>query len=203
MFVTFEGIEGCGKTTQARLLYEWLLSKGESAVLTREPGGTPAGEEIRRLLLAYRGEKFPPFAELCLYIADRSFHVQNLILPSLEKGRHVVCDRFSDSTVAYQGYGRGLNIELIRQMNRRATGSLVPDVTFLIDVPVEVGLSRLRRSPDRMEGEPLEFHQKVRQGFLKIAEENPDRVVVVDGTQSVESVFSQVVERVKGFLNCP
>jgi len=120
MFVTFEGIEGCGKSTQAKLLYEWLKENGHKVLLTREPGGTKAAEEIRELILKHREETFPPFAELCLYAAARAFHVENLIRPSLEKGFIVVCDRFSDSTVAYQGYGRGLSLELINSMNREA-----------------------------------------------------------------------------------
>ena len=197
MFVTFEGIEGCGKSTQAKLLYEWLKENGHKVLLTREPGGTKAAEEIRELILKHREETFPPFAELCLYTAARAFHVENLIRPSLEKGFIVVCDRFSDSTVAYQGYGRGLPLELINLMNRKATKGLEPDITFLLDVPVEVGISRIKsKVKDRIEEESLKFHQKVREGFLRIAEENPERVVVIDGTKDIGTIFSQVLNYV-------
>ncbi|RUM42517.1 MAG: dTMP kinase [Desulfurobacterium sp.] len=197
MFVTFEGIEGCGKSTQAKLLYEWLKENGHKVLLTREPGGTKAAEEIRELILKHREETFPPFAELCLYTAARAFHVENLIRPSLEKGFIVVCDRFSDSTVAYQGYGRGLSLELINSMNREATKGLEPDITFLLDVPVEVGLLRIKsKVKDRIEEESLRFHQKVREGFLRIAEENPERVVVIDGTKDIGTIFSQVLNHV-------
>jgi len=197
MFVTFEGIEGCGKSTQAKLLYEWLKENGHKVLLTREPGGTKAAEEIRELILKHREETFPPFAELCLYTAARAFHVENLIRPSLEKGFIVVCDRFSDSTVAYQGYGRGLPLELINLMNREATKGLEPDITFLLDVPVEVGISRIKsKVKDRIEEESLKFHQKVREGFLRIAEDNPERVVVIDGTKDIGTIFSQVLNYV-------
>ena len=197
MFVTFEGIEGCGKSTQAKLLYEWLKENGHKVLLTREPGGTKAAEEIRELILKHREETFPPFAELCLYTAARAFHVENLIRPSLEKGFIVVCDRFSDSTVAYQGYGRGLPLELINLMNREATKGLEPDITFLLDVPVEVGILRIKsKAKDRIEEESLKFHQKVREGFLRIAEENPERVVVIDGTKDIGTIFSQVLNHV-------
>ncbi|TCK03363.1 dTMP kinase [Phorcysia thermohydrogeniphila] len=197
MFITFEGIEGCGKSTQAKLLYEWLKENGYKALLTREPGGTEAAEEIRNFILKHHNEKFPAFAELCLYIAARGFHVENLIKPSLQKGIIVICDRFSDSTLAYQGYGRGLPIHLITSMNKEATGDIEPDITFLLDVPVEVGLSRIKaKKKDRLEEEPLQFHQRVREGFLKIAEENPDRIVVIDGTKEKGTIFSEVLNQV-------
>ena len=197
MFITFEGIEGCGKSTQAKLLYEWFTGNGHRAILTREPGGTTTAEEIRKFILGHHDEYFPPFSELCLYIAARGFHVENLIRPNLEKGIHVICDRFADPTLAYQGYGRGLNLELILQMNKEATGGLEPDITFLLDVPVEVGLSRIKsKQKDRMEGEPLEFHRRVREGFLKIAEQKPERVVVLDGTKDKEMIFSEVLNHV-------
>jgi dTMP kinase len=196
MFITFEGIEGCGKSTQAKLLYEWLKENRYKVLLTREPGGTEAAEEIRNFILKHHAENFPPFSELCLYIAARGFHVENLIKPSLEKGIIVICDRFTDSTLAYQGYGRGLPIDLILKMNREATGGLEPDITFLLDVPAEVGLSRIKGKKDRLEEEPLEFHQKVREGFLKIAKENPNRVIVLDGTREKGTIFSEVLNKV-------
>lgn len=195
MFITFEGIEGCGKSTQAKLLYEWLLDNGKEVILTREPGGTPAAEEIRNFILEPREESFPPFSELCLYMAARGFHVENLIKPSIRKGIWVICDRFVDSTVAYQGYGRGIDVKLIENLNKEATGGLEPDLTFLIDVPVEIGFSRIeKRRQDRMEKEEINFHKRVREGFLKIAKANPERVVVVDGRGSAEEVFKNILE---------
>ncbi len=202
MFITFEGIEGCGKSTQAKLLYEELIDRGFTVLLTREPGGTPAAEEIRRIILKKWEEGFPPFAELSLYEAARSFHVENLILPSLKEGAVVVCDRFTDSTVAYQGYGRGLPLDLIERMNLEATRGLKPDVTFLIDLPVEVAFSRLsRKELDRMESEELSFHERVREGFLKIAEKEPQRVVVLDGTKEIGEIFKSVLKVVLERLN--
>ncbi|MEO2083851.1 MAG: dTMP kinase [Desulfurobacteriaceae bacterium] len=198
MFITFEGIEGSGKSTQAKLLYEWFLDRGRRVVLTREPGGTEAAERIRDLILREWEESFPPFSELCLYLAARGFHVKNLIKPSLSEGAVVICDRFSDSTLAYQGYGRGLDLELIKEMNREATEGIKPDLTFLIDVPVEVGLERIgKRRRDRIEGESLEFHRRVRRGFLDIAGKEPERVVVVDGTGSREEVFEFILSVLK------
>lgn len=201
-FITFEGIEGCGKTTQAELLYQWLLDSGREVVLTREPGGTPIAEEVRRLILKSGGEYFPPFSELCLYLAARGFHVENLIKPSLDKGMWVICDRFVDSTVAYQGYGRGIDVHLIEKLNEEVTGGVKPELTFLIDVPVEVGLSRIRnRTQDRLESERINFHERVRNGFLEIARANPQRVVVVNGTGSAKEVFKTVLKTLLEKLN--
>ncbi|RKQ63381.1 dTMP kinase [Thermovibrio guaymasensis] len=198
MFITFEGIEGCGKTTQAKLLYQWLIDRGKETILTREPGGTPSAEELREFILREREENFPPFSELCLYIAARGFHVENLIRPALKEGSFVICDRFSDSTLAYQGFGRGIDVDLIEKMNREATGGLKPNLTFLIDLPVEVAFERLKgKKKDRLEMESLEFHRKVREGFLKIAEKENDRVVVIDGRKSVDEIFNKVVKEVQ------
>jgi dTMP kinase len=195
MFVTFEGIEGSGKSTQAKLLYEWLLDLGKETVLTREPGGTPAAEELREFVLKEREEDFPPFSELCLYLAARGFHVKNLIRPALLEGATVICDRFSDSTLAYQGYGRGISVELIERMNEEATEGLKPSVTFLLDLPVEVALARIKeKRKDRLEKEELPFHERVREGFLKIAEKEPERFVVIDATKPVDEIFKIVKE---------
>jgi len=198
VFITFEGIEGCGKSTQAKLLCQWFLDRGREVVLTREPGGTPAAEELREFILKVRDEPFPPFSELALYIAARGFHAENLIKPALKEGAVVICDRFSDSTLAYQGYGRGLNIKLIEEMNREATGGLKPDITFLLDIPVEVAFERIReRRKDRLERENSDFHKRVREGFLKIAEKERDRIVVIDGTKSPEEVFKEILKALK------
>ncbi|WP_456436884.1 dTMP kinase [Desulfurobacterium sp.] len=199
MFITFEGIEGSGKSTQAKLLHEWFLDAGYEVVLTREPGGTPAAEELREFILSEREENFPEMAELMLYMAARSFHVQNLIKPALASGAIVISDRFSDATLAYQGYGRELPIEEIEHLNQLATGGLSPDITFLIDIPVEIGFSRIkRRKQDRIEKENFEFHEKVRKGYLEIAKRYPERIVIIDGRKRTVEIFSeihQIVER--------
>lgn len=197
MFITFEGIEGCGKSTQSKLLCEALIDRGFPVVFTREPGGTPAAEELRSFLLKPRDEKFPPFAELSIYEAARAFHVENLIRPSLKEGAVVICDRFIDSTVAYQGYGRGIDVSLIERLNREATGGLKPDITVLLDLPVEEAFRRiLDRRKDRMESEGVDFHRRVREGFLRIAGKEPDRFIVIDGTKSVEEIHSEILQEV-------
>ncbi len=203
MFITFEGIENCGKSTQSKLLYEWLLDNGYSVILTREPGGTPSAEEIRNFLLKKRNETFPPFSEVCMYIAARGFHVKNLIKPELSKGNIVICDRFSDSTIAYQGYGRGLPIDLIKKMDEQAREGIKPDITFLLDIPVEESLKRSKeKEKDRIESESTEFHEKVRKGFLAIAKENPERVKVINGTKSVKEVFNEILATITEKLQC-
>ncbi len=201
MFVTFEGIEGCGKTTQAKLLCEALVDRGYSVVFTREPGGTPAAEELRSFLLKPREERFPPFAELSVYEAARAFHVENLIKPSLKEGAVVICDRFIDSTLAYQGYGRGIDLSLVERLNREATGGLKPDLTVLIDLPVEEAFKRIsERRKDRMESESLKFHQSVREGFLEIARREPERFLIVDGMREVEELHTLILGEVLGRL---
>ena len=201
MFVTFEGIEGCGKTTQAKLLCEALVDRGYSVVFTREPGGTPAAEELRSFLLKPREERFPPFAELSVYEAARAFHVENLIKPSLKEGAVVICDRFIDSTLAYQGYGRGIDLSLVERLNQEATGGLKPDLTVLIDLPVEEAFKRIsERRKDRMESESLKFHQRVREGFLEIARREPERFLIVDGRKEVEELHTLILGEVLGRL---
>lgn len=192
MFITFEGVEASGKSTQARLLYDHLLSKGYNAVLTREPGGTQLGKKIRELLLSHTDEIFPPVAELLLYEADRNIHLHNIIRPYLEKGYIVVSDRFFDSTTAYQHYGRGLDLGMVNLLNNLATEGLKPDITFLLDVDVETSFSRLEK-PDRIEGQGFHFHQKVREGFLELARLFPDRIVLIDARQSVNEIHLQIV----------
>jgi len=191
-FVTIEGIEGCGKSTQAQRLAEWL---GLRALLTVEPGGTALGRAIREMLLA-NGGHVTPVAELLLFFADRAQHVAEVIRPALADGRVVISDRFTDSTLAYQGYGRGLSSALIRSLSAHATGSLVPDLTLLIDVPVDVGLARARRrsAADRIEAEQREFHERVRQGYLALAQQEPARWVVVDGGGGEAEVAQRVQE---------
>ena len=181
LFITFEGIEGCGKSTQAKLLVERLTRLNVPSILTMEPGGTEMGIGIRRILLDARNRDLPPFAELLLYEADRTIHMEKVIRPALNAGKWVVCDRFSDATTAYQGYAREQDMQTVTLLNQMASGGILPALTFLIDCPVEVGLTRaLKRNDhcaeqgqDRFEKEKLDFHVSVRQGYLSIARENP------------------------------
>lgn len=202
MFITFEGIEGCGKSTQIDAVARRLEKEGYELLVTREPGGTPIAEKIRNLLLARENSAMDPVAELLLYFAGRAQHVAEKIKPALAASRVVLCDRFADSTIAYQGYARGLDLALIRQLNEVATGGLTPDLTILIDLPVAVGLSRARklvqsaRSEGRFEDESLAFHGKVKEGFLKIAQDEPERVTIVDGSGEVGQVRRRVIEAV-------
>lgn len=195
-FITLEGPDGCGKTTQSKRLVQYLKSQKRSVVHTREPGGTPFAEALRGLLLDPR-HKVSPLAELMLFETIRAHHVEDLLVPSLKKGKVVVCDRFIDSTVAYQGYGRGLDLKEVAELNRIATRRLRPDLTIVLDLAPELGLARIRhkksgRSTDRMEREALAFHRKVRQGFHKIARQEPNRVKVVDASGSVEQVQEEI-----------
>ncbi len=201
LFITFEGIEGSGKTTIVGLLQEYLREKGHEVVTTFEPGDHPLGRAIRGLLL--EPETSPEdLTELFLYMADRAEHVRKIIKPALAQGRVVLCDRFADSTVAYQGYGRGLDIQMIETLNRMATGGLSPDRTYLLDLAPEKGLSRnvsVNKS-DRFERESLEFHQRVRQGYLEIARGAPERVRLIDADRTIEEVFSEIRDDVLGML---
>ena len=199
MFITFEGVEGTGKSTQIRWLAESLEKEGVSVLITREPGGTPISERIRGVLLDCKHRKMVSTTELLLYAAARSQHVTEYIVPSLTKGQIVISDRFVDATVVYQGYGRGLDLELIHYLNRVVTNGLVPDLTIVLDVPVEVGLRRARyrrRSMDRLEMEDFEFHQRVREGYLTIAKEEPHRVKVIDSERNFKLVRDEIRELV-------
>ena len=196
MFITFEGIEGCGKTTQVERL-EKLLSDHDIPVLfTLEPGGTGIGTNIRRILLDTENKKIVPLAELLLYEADRAQHIEEMIKPALNEGKWVVCDRFFDATVAYQGSARGQDMKLIRFLNEKVTQGIRPDLTFLLDCPVHMGLKRaLMRNlsvhndgQDRFEKEKEQFHHKVREGYLALARQNKKRFKVIDATRSVEEV---------------
>ncbi|MBU5636747.1 dTMP kinase [Geomonas sp. Red69] len=192
-FITFEGVEGCGKTTQLRLLKERMESAGEKVVATREPGGCPIADQMRAILLDAKNSAITPLAELLLYAAARAQHVQEVIVPALERGETVLCDRFTDATLAYQGHGRELDLDVIRQLNALATGGVQPGLTVLIDCPVETGLSRaLSRieatsgaREERFELESIRFHERVREGYLSLARAFPERFVVVDGSGDV------------------
>jgi dTMP kinase len=189
-FVTFEGIEGCGKTTQAQRLARRL---GAAALLTQEPGGTALGRAIRALLLEVTGGGMSPQAEVLLFFADRAQHVAEVVRPALAAGTIVISDRYTDSSMAYQGYGRGIDLELIRVVARAATGGLTPDLTVFIDVPVDVGLARVgkRGRHDRLEAEVREFHERVREGYHALAAAEPGRWVSIDGEADPEEVEGQ------------
>ena len=195
VFVVFEGIEGSGKSTQARMLSEWLAARGVPHGRVREPGGTPVGEEIRRLIL--ESDHLPARAELFLALAARALHVDEVLAPALAAGEVVVADRYELSTFAYQGYGRGLPLEEVRRMNELATGGLSPDVTLLLEVPVAVGEARRReagRGADRIEGAGPAFHARVAEAYALLAETEP-RVERVDATADPEQVHAEVLRR--------
>lgn len=191
LFVTLEGPEGSGKSTQLPLLVRWLEQEGYGVLHTREPGGTPISERIRDLLHDPAHTEMTARAEILLYSAARAQHVEERIRPALEEGRIVLCDRFFDSTYAYQGYGRGLSLEDLRTITRFATGGLVPDVTLYLDLEPEVGLGRRRQGGgemNRLDREALDFHRRVRLGYLKLAAVEPDRWITLDGAGSIEEV---------------
>ncbi len=203
LFITLEGIEGCGKSTQTRLLGEFLRSEGYVTVETREPGGTPLAENIRSVLLNPAREPVAPETEAFLILAARRQHVSQVIEPALAKGAIVLCDRFSDSTLAYQGYARGLNLPLLRSLNRLATRAVTPNLTLVLDLPVATGLTRRRSAPvqNRFDRESLLFHRKVRAGFLDLAKQNPRRMKVVPAAAAPETVARAVARLVAPVLN--
>ncbi|HEV8024940.1 MAG TPA: dTMP kinase [Candidatus Nanopelagicales bacterium] len=198
-FIAFEGGEGAGKSTQEAMLAQWLTDRGHDVVRTREPGGTPAGEVIRTVLLGNEYEGLDERAEALLFAAARGEHVARVIRPALEAGNVVVCDRFIDSSIAYQGVGRSLGIDVVRELNTWATHGLLPDLTVVLDVDPVIGLSRVG-SPDRLESEPIEYHQAVRQAFLDIANVEPDRYLVVDSAQEPEAISALIREQVTARL---
>jgi len=205
-FVTFEGGDGTGKTTQIRALENYLTQRGRACLVTREPGDNSLGKLIRQILLEVGEHDVAPSTELFLYLADRAQHVSEIIRPALAAGKIVLCDRFTDSTLAYQGYGRGIDLKLLEQLNDLADAGVRPDLTFLLDCPVALGLSRTSRRQseagqpreDRFEREKVEFHEKIRAGFLEMARAEPVRFRVIDAAQSVEAVWrdiQSIVER--------
>ena len=203
-FITFEGIEGSGKTTQVRLLSEHLAGKGVQHVVTREPGGTILGEKIRTLLLDPQSKGMVPISELLLYGAARSQHIEEIIEPALAEGKVVLCDRFIDATVAYQGHGREIPLNVIRVVNSLASADIKPDLTILLDLDPEKGLARARArnqiagatSTTRFDDEEIAFHRRVREGYLEIAREDPSRVRVVSAEPPAEKVAKQIIGHV-------
>ena len=195
VFIVFEGGEGIGKTTQAKLLKAWLEQEDETVVLSREPGGSELGVEIRRILLSHSTGEISPRAEALLYAADRAHHVHSVIRPALAQGEVVISDRYFDSSIAYQGAGRILQPQEVARISRWATESLFPTLTIIIDLPPQIGLARLK-SKDRLESQPMDFHERVRQEFLQIAALDPERYVIIDGNQSIEDTHAAIISRV-------
>jgi dTMP kinase len=194
-FIAFEGGEGTGKSTQSKLLKKWLEDRGETVVLSREPGGTDLGQGLRKILLGHETGEISPRAEALLYAADRAHHVYSVIRPALAKGEVVISDRYFDSSIAYQGAGRILSPGEVARISRWATESLFPTLTIVIDLSAETGIGRLK-SHDHLEAEPLAFHERVRQEFLQIARLDPERYLVVDGTQTIEQIHNEIINRV-------
>ena len=200
LFITFEGIEGCGKTTQIGLLTSFLKNIHRSFLLTREPGGTGVGERIRQILLSPENVGIEPMAELFLYAAARVQHFRQVIAPALREGKIVICDRFMDATTVYQGFGRGLDLSWIEEIHARTMENVKPDLTFLLDLPVEEGLRRaLKRMEkhsvreDRFEKEALDFHQRVREGYLILARREPQRIIVLDGMKDEQTLHREIL----------
>lgn len=201
LLITFEGPDGAGKTTQITLLAEALKAGGYQVVLTREPGGTAISDKIREILLNPAHDMMVAEAEVLLYAASRAQHVKEKIEPALEQGKIVLCDRFVDASIAYQGFGLGLGEEVIRAINQFATGGLLPSLTFLLDIPPEEGMRRLKKRAglDRIEAKGLDYHRKVREGFLKLASREK-RFVTIDARQRIDVIHREILSAVRQFL---
>lgn len=200
-FITLEGIEGSGKTTQALRLKDLLARKGLDVVVTREPGGSPIAEKIREILLDPRNRKMVALTELFLYEASRTQHVAEIVRPALDAGKTVICDRFFDASTAYQGNARGLDMAMVERLNLLATGGTVPDLTIVLDLPAEAGLRRLGHNLDRIESEAMEFHQRVREGYLKIARSDASRIKVVDASGEIDDISLAITKIVETWLS--
>jgi dTMP kinase len=205
MFITFEGIEGSGKSTQAKRLFHDFQQRGFACVLTREPGATPIGAKIRSVLLDPDSRGLVPDAELLLYLADRVQHQQTRILPALARGEHVISDRYADATLVYQGYARGIDPSRILDLHRSFCQGLDPDLTFLLDLPVEAGLARAmnalqqgvrEQNESRFEQEHLDFHRRVRNGYLRLAKDHPERFRIIDALQSTENIHRIILSHI-------
>ncbi|MBI5416385.1 dTMP kinase [Candidatus Poribacteria bacterium] len=201
LFITFEGTEGCGKTTQLKMLSEYLEKKKIKHIVTKEPGGTKISDKIREIVMNPEFKMMTPITELCLYTASRAQHIEEQIIPTINKGEIVLCDRFSDSMIAYQCFGRSISRKLVDTFNRLATHGFKPDLTFMLEIPFEIGLERAKKTKkqfsssgkgDRLEQEKLDFHMRVLRGYKKIAMRNPKRVKVIDGTGSKDKVFKDI-----------
>lgn len=201
-FISFEGIEGTGKSTQAKLLQQGLLGLGYEVILTEEPGGTLISLRIREILLSVDHTNMKPITELLLYNAARAQHIEEVILPALNRGAVVITDRFTDSTFAYQGYGRGIDLKLLESIDKIATNGLRPDMTMLLDLDVETGLTRNRRinKTDRLELEDVEFHKRVRKGYHELAAKEPERIKVLDASVGIEELKIVIARIIPDFI---
>jgi len=198
IFISFEGIDGCGKSTQAELLSSYLESNGEKVVLLREPGGTSVSEQIREILLNPQNDKMDSSTETILLAASRAQLTREVILPALENGTIVICDRYADSTLAYQGFGRGIDLEWLEKLNAFATAEKKPDITFLVDLSVEEALHRMQnKSFDRIEQVGFDFLQKVREGYLELADKFHERYYVLDGMEAIEEMNRIIINRIE------
>lgn len=201
LFITFEGPEGSGKTTQIGLLADALQKRGLKVVCTREPGGTLFGDAVRSLLLDHSSKKLEPATELFMMLAQRTEHLNKVILPALKRGVTVLCDRYMDSSLAYQGYGRGLNPEQIYRLHKAFLPDFLPHATILFDLDPALGLTRVRKGTrknlDRIEKETLKFHRRVREGYLNVAKKYPRRYIIIDASQAKENIFSSLVEKLQ------
>ncbi|MFJ2619640.1 dTMP kinase [Glutamicibacter sp. NPDC087344] len=206
LFIVFEGGDGAGKSTQVQRTSQWLQSAGATVLTTREPGGTQISEELRSLVLDHGHGEIDARTEALMYAAARAAHVQQVIIPALDAGTHVICDRFVDSSLAYQGVGRGLGVDAVAAINSFATGGLHPDATILLDISAQDGRSRRIANTggieesDRLESEPDDFHERIRMAFKELAAENPQRYLVLDATEDIEQLQSQIVTHLTGLL---
>lgn len=198
-FITFEGIDGCGKTTQQNKVSEFLTAKNIENIKTREPGGAEFGKKLREILLHYDGD-VSSNCETFLFLADRSQHIDTLIKPAIEQGKIVLCDRHTDSTIAYQSYGRGLDINRIKMLNDIAVNGVKPDLTLIFDIDLETSFSRLQGEKDRMESAGIEFYKRVKEGYLEIAKQEPTRVKIINANNSIEKVFDDTIQTIKETL---
>ena len=199
-FITFEGADGCGKTTQLELLAQYLKEKNKEVIITREPGARGLGEKIREILLNYDGE-VSDRCESFLFLADRAQHIDMIVNPAVKAGKIVLCDRHIDSSVAYQGYGRGLDVEQIDRLNMLATNGKRPDLTLVFDIDVETSMKRVGKEKDRMESAGVEFFNRVREGYLELAKQDPERICVLDATKSIDEIHKEVVKIVEEHCN--
>ena len=197
MFIAFEGGEGAGKSTQTTLLADWLAASGRAVCVTHEPGDTAVGQQLREILLGHETGELAPRTEALLYAADRAEHVARVVRPALERGETVITDRYIDSSLAYQGAGRSLSVSEIEQLSAWATGSLLPDLTVVLDIDPAIGLRRFKTPADRLEAEPLAFHQRVREQFLALAAREPGRYLVVDAAKPAPEIHALACSRVK------
>ncbi|MCR4430262.1 MAG: dTMP kinase [Tepidanaerobacteraceae bacterium] len=199
-FITIEGPDGAGKTTQIKKIAQYLKSSGKNVMVAREPGGTAFGEKLREVLLSPGGESPVPEAEALVYAASRAQLVKKVIAPALSEGIHVLCDRFVDSSLAYQGWARGLGIQTILDINRWFINDFWPDITVLLDADPALTIARLDRAKDRLERETMEFHKRVREGFLKVQDMFPERIMTVDASESPEEVFNRIISSIRKIL---